>query len=374
MRLMITGGGTGGHTSPARAILEELQERDPQLIAQWVGCRHSMEERVSADMGIPFRSLPVEGWPRRRTPRRLWVAAKLIWSVLRAWMVLRKFRPQVVVGVGGYVSLPLMWIAQRMKIPTVIHEQNRLLGVANRMLAPRASRVLLSFPETRGAYPEDRSRIVGNPVRAAFINPPDRLSAREDFELDPAIPVVLVCGGSQGARRLNEAIKGLLSEVPHERVQFIWMTGSADATMARTAAERARATVRVYPYIDDMAKACAAADLIISRSGASTTAEIALLGKPAILVPYPHATDDHQRHNAQAFVNAGAAVLLDDDACTAENLRATMLGLLDHPTSLERMAAAARTLAKTHATDDIAAEILALVFDEGTRRGAETPG
>jgi UDP-N-acetylglucosamine--N-acetylmuramyl-(pentapeptide) pyrophosphoryl-undecaprenol N-acetylglucosamine transferase len=371
---MIAGGGTGGHTSPAGAILEELQKRDPRLIAQWVGCRRSIEERVSAAMSIPFRSLPVEGWPRNRTPRRIWVALKLVWSIARAWVYLRKFRPQIVLGVGGYVSLPLMWTAQRMNIPTVIHEQNRLLGVANRLLAPRSSRILLSFPETKGEYPKERSRVVGNPVRAAFANPPDKIAAREAFGLNPSVPVVLVCGGSQGARRINSAMKDAVTRSTPDEAQFIWMTGQSDASTAREAAAGAGATVLVYPYIDDMAGACAAADLIVSRSGASTTAEIALLGKPSILIPYPHATDDHQRHNARTFVDAGAAVLLEDDACTADALVAAVRDLVGRPSELERMGHEARKLAKPHATEDIVEEILSLVFGDSSGEGhAPTP-
>ncbi len=371
MRIMIAGGGTGGHTSPARAILEEIQNRDSLLVAQWVGCRGSIEERVSAAMAIPFRSLSVEGWPRRRTPRRLWVALKLLWSVFRAWTYLRKFRPQVVVGVGGYVSLPLLWAAQRMGIPTVIHEQNRLLGVANRLLAARATRVLLSFPETKGTYPPERTRVVGNPVRTAFESPPDARTARESFGLDLAVPVILVCGGSQGARRINQALAQALAQFRAGQAQFIWMTGQADAAMGREAAEKASVTAQVFPFIDDMAGACAAADIIVSRAGASTTAEIAMLGKPSILVPYPHATDNHQWHNAQTFVNAGAAMLLEDSECTADTLTTAIRGLLNSPDKLERMGTAARSLANPHATDAIVEEILGLVFG-GEPRGQES--
>lgn len=368
MRIMITGGGTGGHTSPARAILEEVQKRDPLLIAQWVGCRGAIEERVSTAMSIPFRSLPVEGWPRRRTPRRLWVGLKLVWSTFRAWTYLRKFRPQVVVGVGGYVSLPTMWVAQRLGIPTIIHEQNRLLGVANRLLAPRATRILLSFPETKGRYPAERARLVGNPVRAAFAAPPDARLARETFGLDPEIPVILVCGGSQGARRINAAMEQLVTAFAPSEAQFIWMTGQADAAVGREAAARATALTQVHAFIDDMAGACAAADLIVSRAGASTTAEIAVMGKPSILIPYPHATDNHQWHNAQTFVDAGAAILIDDDACSADTLSAAIRKLLGDRDSLTRMGAAARSVANPHATDAIVDEILELSF--GNQSGA----
>ncbi len=362
MRIMVTGGGTGGHTSPAVAVLEELYRRDSRLAVQWVGRSKSIEERISEAMSIPFRALPAEGWPRSRSVRRLWVGAKMAWSLARAWVYIKKFRPQLVVGVGGYVSLPLMWVAQRMGIPTVIHEQNQLLGVANRLLAAKATRIFLSFPETRGNYPKDKATLVGNPVRAAFKNPPDKAAACKALDLDASVPVVLITGGSQGARRLNDAVIEMLPGFGASEAQFIWATGNADATRARDAAGAAPARVFTHAFIQDMATVCAAADVMVCRSGASTTAEIAVMRKPSVLIPFPFATDNHQEHNAKAFEEAGAAVLLHDADCTGEKLGETLRNLLCDAGRLSAMGNAAGMLAKPDAAEAIADVILSIVF------------
>lgn len=363
MRILITGGGTGGHTSPAVAVYEELLKRDSRLSVLWIGRGDSIEERVCATLGIPFRSLPVEGWPRRNMPRRLWVAGKMGWCLLRAWGHIRAFQPQLAFGVGGYVSLPAMYVAQRLGIPTVIHEQNRLLGVANRILAGRATRILLSYSETAHDLPPAKVRVVGNPVRAAFAEPPDRLEARNRFSLDPEIPTVLITGGSQGARTINDAMAGAVERFERNEAQFIWLTGQSDAARGRTAAAGSAAKVQVFPFLDDMAAAFAASDLIVSRAGASSTAEIAIMRKPSVLVPFPFATDNHQEFNARAFGDAGAAIVLLDRECSADRLTALLRELLSSPAQLANMARAAASLARPAAAEAIAEEILSLVFE-----------
>lgn len=363
MRIMITGGGTGGHTSPALAVIEELQERDPKLILQWVGRSGGIEERICEQRSIPFRPVPVEGWPRGRSLKKVRAAAKLGFGAVKSWGLLKRFKPQLVFGVGGYVSLPLMLVAQRMEIPTVIHEQNQLLGMANRMLAPKAAKVFLSFPDTKGEYPQERAQVVGNPVRPAFLNPPSADEAKAALDLDPAVPVVLITGGSQGARTINEALTAILPDLEKDEMQLLWMTGKSGAEAARAAAKGYDA-VRVHPFIDDMATACAAADLMVCRAGASSTAEIAAMGKPSILVPYPHATDNHQEQNARAFEERGAAVVLLDSECTEDRLLGTMRDLLGHTEQLEAMGHAAAGLAKPNAAEQIVEGIFSLVFKD----------
>ncbi len=365
MRVMITGGGTGGHTSPAVAILEELRRRDPGLLARWVGRSGGLEERVSASVEVSFRGLPVEGWPRSTSPRMVWTLAKLGWSMARAAMLLRSFRPQAVIGVGGYVSLPLVWTAQRMGFPTFLHEQNKRLGMANRLCAARATRLFLSYPDTLGEYPADRARVVGNPVRSGFLTPPARGEALARFDLHDRAPVVLVCGGSQGARTLNRAMAGIVRRLGPEEAQFLWMTGKSEAAAARDAAREAGDHVQAFPFIDDMPAACTAADLIISRAGASSTAEIAVLGKPSVLVPYPFATDNHQEHNARAFEEAGAAVLLKDGECTVDRLESLLRELLADGEKRAAMGAAAATLANPLAAETVVEEVMTAAFAKG---------
>ena len=362
MRVMITGGGTGGHTSPAVAIIEELRRRDPKLLLQWVGRHGGFESRVCVQQDIPFRGLPVEGWPRKQAWRKPWVAAKLVWCMLRAALLLRAFRPQVVIGVGGYVSLPAMWTAQRMGIPTVLHEQNKRLGMANRLAAPRAERVFLSYEDTIGNLPDTGVSVVGNPVRPGFVAPPSTESAREAFSLDPAKPVLFVCGGSQGARSINKAVTEMLPVLAPNEFQLMWMTGPADLEKAREAVQNAPVDAQVFPYIEDMAAACVAASLVVSRAGASTTAELTALGKPALLIPYPYATDNHQEQNARALEAGGAAHVLLDQHCDGSALCAEVRDLLGDAKALAIMAAAAKSLGKLAAAELIAESIMELVF------------
>lgn len=364
MRIMITGGGTGGHTSPAVAVIEEFQRRDPRFRAQWVGRKGGIEERICERMQIPFRSVPIEGWPRKRTLRRLWVGAKLAYSVLRCMDYIRRFRPQAVIGVGGYVSLPLCYAAQRLTIPTILHEQNKRLGMANRVLAPRATHIMLSYPETLGNYPKERSRVVGNPVRAGFSQPIDKRAAREKLGLDPEVPVVLVSGGSQGAHSINQAMIEILKRFQRDEAQFVWTTGSSDAAEARKASESAAVRAEAFAFLDDMPAACAASDLIVARSGASTTAEIAMVGKPSVLVPYPFATDNHQEDNARAFEAAGASVVVLDKECTGEHLATLIRSLLGDAGKLEAMSRAAFGLAKPGAAEAIVEQVLLMAFEE----------
>lgn len=372
MRIMISGGGTGGHTSPALAIVQELRRRDPRLLVQWIGRRGAIEERVAATNGIPFRPVAVEGWPRSRSLRRGWAALKLGYGILRAYLYLRKFRPQVVVGVGGYVSLPALWAAQRMGIPTVLHEQNKRLGMANRLLAPKATRLFLSYEETLGNYPKECAKVSGNPVRSGFAHPPERIEARRALGLDDAVPVVLVSGGSQGARSINTAMRAVVGQFAREEAQFLWMTGQAYFEAAREAARQAKARIQVYPFIEDMVTACAAADLIAGRAGASSTAEIAMLGKPSLLIPFPFAADNHQEENARAFESAGACQVLDDSACDGETLAALLRSLLSEPERLDAMGRAAMTLARPLAAETIAEEIMMLVFGTGEEKRNES--
>jgi len=364
MRLMITGGGTAGHTSPGVAIVEELQKRDPSLEVQWVGRSGSIEERVCSRLSIPFRAVSVRGWPRAGLISRVNAVILLVLGVFQAFLHVRRFRPQAVLGVGGYVSVPLVWVAQRMGVPTLLHEQNTHLGMANRLLGERATRLLLSFPNTTGRYPEDRALVVGNPVRAGFIAPPLREDAFERIEMDPDLPLVLVVGGSQGSRTLNEAMAGVITQLGPRDAQVLWMTGKTGLESARKAATAAVVPTRVTGFIDDMASACAAASLIVSRAGASSTAEIAALGKPSILVPYPHATDNHQEANARAFESAGAAVVILDAECNADRLAREISELLSSRGSLARMGEAARSLAKPAAVENIVEAIFAAAFVE----------
>ncbi len=361
MRMTITGGGTGGHTSPAVAIVQELRRRDPQAEITWLGRRGAIEERVSAAHGVPFIHVPGEGWPRKNSLRRVGVAVKTVFGLVRAAWAIARIRPDFVVGVGGYVSLPVVFAAQLLGRKTVIHEQNKRLGMANRLLARRASLIFLSYEDTIGAYPKNKARVVGNPVRAGFVAPPSAAEARQRFGLAEGVPVVLVSGGSQGARTLNQAMAGVVNAFEANETQFIWMTGQSGYDAACAAANGARATVKVLPFIEDMVGASAAADVLVGRAGASSLAEIAVLGKPSILIPFPFATDNHQEHNARAFEAAGASVVMLDGACTAESLTGLIRELVSSRGRLQKMGEAALTLARPEAAREIVDGVMGLL-------------
>jgi len=234
--------------------------------------------------------------------------------------------------------------------------------MANRMLADKANRIYLGFPDTLGEYPRERARVVGNPVRAGFLDPPGRAEARQRLELDPDCPVILITGGSQGAGSINRAVNEALPAFAADEAQFLWMTGADGAAAARECAAAVAASVRVFHFIEDMPTACAAADVIVGRAGASTTAEIAVLGKPSILIPYPHATDNHQEENARAFADAGAAVLILDSECSGNRLAEAIRGLLADPDARARMAGAARALAHPNAAEALVDDLFDLIF------------
>lgn len=352
MRVLIAGGGTGGHTSPASAIIEELRQRDPGVELLWVGKAGAIEERVAAANGVAFQAIPAVGWPRGSRPRQVLAALRFLRAIVAAARVVRRFRPDALVGVGGYVSLPPLLAAQLLRLPTFIHEQNRRLGMANRILGKRATRIFLSYESTIGGYPEERALVTGNPVRAAFATPPSRAQAKARLGLSEDTLLVLVVGGSQGAQSVNAAIAALLQAPPMERVRLLWMTGRHGVEDARAAAAASPWDVEVAQFIEDMATTCAASDLIISRAGASSTAEIAAVGRASILVPYPYATDDHQTRNAEVFVETGAALLVPDARCV-ETIPRLVPELLSDTARREKMEQAATTLARPHAAETI---------------------
>ena len=361
-KMIVAGGGTGGHLFPGIAIAEEFLGRDPANRVLFVGTERGLEKRVLSQMGYTLETLDVEGVKGRGLAQKFGALAKIPRSLAQSRRILRQFGPDIVIGVGGYVSLPLLWAAQRFGTPTVLHEQNKRLGMANRMLADKANRIYLGFPDTLGEYPRERARVVGNPVRAGFLDPPGRAEARQRLELDPDCPVILITGGSQGAGSINRAVNEALPAFAADEAQFLWMTGADGAAAARECAAAVAASVRVFHFIEDMPTACAAADVIVGRAGASTTAEIAVLGKPSILIPYPHATDNHQEENARAFADAGAAVLILDSECSGNRLAEAIRGLLADPDARARMAGAARALAHPNAAEALVDDLFDLIF------------
>ena len=318
MKVLISGGGTGGHIFPALSIAR----RHPDAEILFVGAEGRMEmERVPA-AGYRIVGLPVSGFDRKRLWRNFKVLFRLWKSIRRARKLVADFKPDIAVGVGGYASGPTLKAAQRAGVPTLLQEQNSYPGVTNKLLAPRAAAICVAYPGTERFFPSEKIVLTGNPVRPALLAyGASQAEAKAALGFDPSRPLVLVVGGSLGARTLNSAIISAIESGKAQKAPFMlmWQTGKADHERCHSTMEACRpANVRASAFISDMAQAYRAADLVVARAGAGTISELELLGKPVILVPSPNVAEDHQRHNAEALSTRGAAVMvLDADAAAS---------------------------------------------------------
>ncbi|MFN2308161.1 MAG: undecaprenyldiphospho-muramoylpentapeptide beta-N-acetylglucosaminyltransferase [Gammaproteobacteria bacterium] len=352
--VLIMAGGTGGHVFPALAVADELRRAGQPVL--WLGTHEGLEARVVPEAGLPIAWLRVRGLRGKGLLQRLAAPFMLLIALVQAAGVLLRARPRAVLGMGGFVTGPGGLMAWLLRRPLVIHEQNAVAGLTNRLLAPLATRVLEAFP---GSLPA-RTRPVhtGNPVRAAITEvaaPPQRLAGR-------AGPLrLLVLGGSLGAQALNETVPQALARLPVEaRPEVRHQAGVRHVEAARAAYAQARVAARVEAFVDDMAAAYAWADLVVCRAGALTIAELTAVGVAAILVPYPHAVDDHQTGNARYLVSAGAARLIPQTELTPSGLAAVLGELGADRGRLLAMAEAARALARPDAARAVAQQCLAL--------------
>lgn len=322
----------------------------------FVGAEDRMEmERVPA-AGYKITGLPVAGFDRHRLWRNFGVLLKLWRSLRRARRIVRDFRPDIAIGVGGYASGPTLKAAQRAGVPTLLQEQNSYAGVTNKLLAQRARRICTAYPGMDRFFPADRIVETGNPVRRDLADDTRTpAEGRAQFCLDPEKETLLVVGGSLGARTINETLESCVADLAAKGIQVIWQTGKGFAERGRQAAKGLKGVV-VTPFISDMGAAYAAATLVVSRAGAGTISELELLGKPAILVPSPNVAEDHQTKNARALADRDAALMVADADCRAE-LPQMVTTLMADPEQLKRLAAGASALAQRDSDERIADEV-----------------
>ncbi len=346
MRAILAGGGTGGHVIPALAIAHELKHRFEAEVV-FVGTARGIENRLVPAAGFGLRLIEIGALKKVSLATRLQTMFALPRAVLQAWRILDEFGPEVVIGVGGYASGPVMIAAALLNIPMVSFEPNVVPGLANRIAAPFVSAAAVQFEETARYF--RHCRVIGVPVRKQFFE----IGAHRGNEP----PTLLVFGGSQGAHAINQAVlaalPGLRGRLPTLRI--IHQTGEKDYPEASTAYLHSDVPAEVSPFIDDMPRVFARADLVLCRSGASTVAEITAAGKSAIFVPFPHAADDHQRRNAEALVRAGAALMIPEAELTSERIVETVGSLMPDHAQLTRMSDAARKLGHPNAAREIAA-------------------
>lgn len=334
-RILVSGGGTGGHIFPALSIANALKRRlDVEIL--FVGAENRMEMEKVPAAGYPIKGLPVAGFDRKRLWRNVGVLLKLRKSIKMANDIVREFKPDIAIGVGGYCSGPTLKAAQKQGIPTLLQEQNSYAGVTNKLLAKKADKICVAYDGMERFFPSDKIIKTGNPVRKALTEKScDTAKARESFGLHPAKPTVLVVGGSLGALTLNESMEHGLRKLVESGIQVIWQTGKNFGDRAEKAAKGMTGVV-VTKFISDMGSAYAASDMVVSRAGAGSISELELLGKPCVLVPSPNVSEDHQTKNAMALVNNDAAVLVTD-ADARELLTKTIMDLVGDKERLARM-------------------------------------
>ncbi len=337
MKVLISGGGTGGHIFPALSIANAIKRRTPDAEILFVGALGRMEmERVPA-AGYPIEGLPVAGFDRKRLWRNFGVLWKLWKSLRKARHIVRDFRPDIAIGVGGYASGPVLKEAQRRGVPTLLQEQNSYPGVTNKLLAPKAKAICVAYEGLDRYFPADKIIMTGNPVRKDLEEcTMTREEAKKELGFDPAKPLILSVGGSLGARTVNEAIAASLDTIAAKGAQLMWQTGRYGAEEFQGLA-KGYDNVKATTFITRMDLAYRAADLVVSRAGAGTISELQILGKPVILIPSPNVAEDHQRHNAEALSTRGAAVMILDKDAVAE-LPAAITRLLDDEKEREKLA------------------------------------
>ncbi|HET6700082.1 MAG TPA: undecaprenyldiphospho-muramoylpentapeptide beta-N-acetylglucosaminyltransferase [Nocardioidaceae bacterium] len=355
MRVLLAGGGTAGHTSPLLATADALTRIHPGIEVTALGTPKGLEKRVVPEAGYPLELIPPVPLPRRPSADLVKVPARLLGAVRAALDVVDRVRPDVVVGYGGYVSVPAYLAARRRRLPLVVHEGNAVPGIANKLGARIATTVAVSFPDT----PLPGARYIGLPIRrmiSTLDRPGLREEARRGFGLAPDTPTLLVTGGSQGARRLNDSVSAAQPALAAAGIQVLHVAGpNGTVSVSRDDGDPAYVVV---PYVDRMDLAYAAADLVVCRAGANSVTESAAVGLPAVFVPLPHGNGE-QEHNARPVVQAGGGLLVSDTAFTPDWVTSTVPALLGDRTRLEAMSRAAADLIPRDADDQLARLVLA---------------
>jgi UDP-N-acetylglucosamine--N-acetylmuramyl-(pentapeptide) pyrophosphoryl-undecaprenol N-acetylglucosamine transferase len=365
LRLVVAGGGTGGHLFPGIAVAQAFQARNPANQVLFVNAGRPLEVEVLSRLGWPFRTIPIEGIKQRRIWHQAAAALKIPNAVRLSAGILKRYRPDLVLGVGGYSAGPVVAAAWLMGLPTALHEQNELPGVTNRLVGRIADRIYLSFARSADRFNPDKVVISGNPVRQEILMLADPL---EETRM-PGAFTVLVVGGSQGAHAINQAMVDALPRlVGLEGLRIIHQTGTTDVEWVGAAYAAAGIGATVAPFFDQMAEHYRQADLIVCRAGATTVAEITVVGRAAIFIPFPFAADDHQTRNAQALVEAGAAQMIAQSALTGAVLADKITIQARDRSGLARMSARARALGRPEAARTIV-EDMCRMLEESRARG-----
>lgn len=355
LRVILSGGGTGGHIYPAIAIANEIKLRYPQAVVLFVGAIDRMEMQKVPEAGYEIIGLPITGVKRNLTWKHLLFPYKLYRSILKAGKVITEFKPDVVIGTGGYASGPVLRVANRRKIPTLIQEQNSLPGITNRLLAAKAGVICVAYPGLEQFFPKEKIVETGNPLRQGLLDINRKTEyAFKFFALEADRKVVLILGGSLGARKINQLVEQHLEDFKRHNVQLLWQTGQLYYEEYKK--YDSPGLVQTFAFQQRMDLAYAAATIIVSRAGAGTVSELAQAGKAVVFVPSPNVAEDHQTRNAQALVDQYAAELIPESQVD-EKFREVFFGVLDNEQQRKRLGENIKKMARPHATAHIVDEI-----------------
>jgi len=345
MRVVVSGGGTGGHIYPALALINEIKKHHSDVEFLYIGTENGLEHNIVNRAGIPFKSVEISGFKRKLSFENVKTVTRFVKAVSLSRRYLKEFKADVVIGTGGYVCGPVVYAASKMKIPTVIHEQNSLPGITNKFLSRYVDKVAICFEEARKHFPEEKVVLTGNP-RASEVLGQNAAKGRESLGLDKNKKTVLIFGGSRGAKAINEAVLQMIPSLEGKPYQVVYVTGEVhyDKVIEEVKTLNQSAHVIIKPFIHNMPEVLASVDLIVSRAGATSLAEITALGLPSILIPSPYVTANHQEVNARSLSDHDAAIMIKEVELNSQKLLSQIDDLLLNESKLNKMKEASRDL------------------------------
>ncbi|EST90137.1 undecaprenyldiphospho-muramoylpentapeptide beta-N-acetylglucosaminyltransferase [Vagococcus lutrae LBD1] len=363
MKMIVSGGGTGGHIYPALSLVDYMEKNIPSHEALYVGTEEGLESQIVTKKGVPFKSIRVQGFKRSLSPDNVKTVYYFMKAVQDSKKLIEEFQPDVVVGTGGYVCAPIVYAAHKKGVPTMIHEQNSVPGLANKFLARYVDKVAICFPEAAEYFDKNKTVLTGNPrgQEVASIQPTDSLS---QFGFTEELPTILVFGGSRGALTMTRAMMEAMPQMAGKDYQVLFVTGKIyyeDVMAAVSETVKANDKIKIVPYIEEMEKILTNVTLVVGRAGATSLAEITALGLPSILIPSPNVTNDHQTKNAQSVVNHGGAVLLRDDELNGPRLVTEIERIILNPELCRKMAEASKEMGIPDATKRLFDEVYQLI-------------
>ncbi|OMP68521.1 undecaprenyldiphospho-muramoylpentapeptide beta-N-acetylglucosaminyltransferase [Domibacillus epiphyticus] len=345
MKIVVSGGGTGGHIYPALALIRMIKLKHPETSFLYIGTEKGLESKLVTREGIPFRSIDITGFRRAVSIENVKTIMRFLKGVNECKKMLKEFKPDVVIGTGGYVCGPVVYAASKMGIPSIVHEQNSVPGLTNKFLSKHVNRIAVCFEEAKEYFPAEKTVLTGNP-RASEVIEANGLGVIEEFGLSSKKKTVLIFGGSRGAKPINDAVTAALQDFANREYQVIYVTGDVHFNKVSDILEKVGkpANVSVVPFIHNMPEVLAASDLVVARAGATTLAELTALGIPSILVPSPYVTNNHQEKNARTLTDRGAAIMLLEKDLSSDSLVRELDSILTNDSLLIKMKTEAERL------------------------------